>query len=132
MASRRQHDVEDMQLKFELAQNISDQFNNKTEYDDYINQKTGQLDLNRLSSALSASIWGLVMAKARATFELKDIIDHNHIKAKYNKMFYMTLMIIFAQMLKYSADHNLLESIADTSETKFEAYLFGNYRNGGA
>ena len=28
--------------------------------------------------------------------------------------------------MKYSADNNLIESLAETSETKFEAYLFGN------
>lgn len=76
---RASRPVNDMQLKFELMQNATDFFNNKTEYDAFIDQKSGQISLNKVSSALSAAVWGLVMAKARSTFGLSDLIHPNKI-----------------------------------------------------
>lgn len=42
------------------------------------------------------SIWGLVMAKARATFTMSDLKDPKEIKGKYTKILYIGVMIVFA------------------------------------
>ena len=45
---------------------------------------------------LSMSVWGLVMAKARASFTLTDIIDVNERGKKKNKIFYICILIAIA------------------------------------
>lgn len=64
----------EIQQEFELVQNISDAYNTKTEYDAYIDQKSGEIDLNKTIHGLNAAIWGLFLAKARASFQLSDLI----------------------------------------------------------
>jgi hypothetical protein len=49
-------------------------------------------------------LWSLVLAKARATFQISDLVDKEHVKQKYSKIFYMGVMIAVAQLLKLSAD----------------------------
>ena len=75
MASHSLEDARKVQFEFELMQNITDKYGKPTEFDKYVDQKTGQIYLNQLSNVLSAGIWGLVMAKARATFSFVDLID---------------------------------------------------------
>jgi len=68
---------------FELMQNISNQWFTKTEYDAYVDQKSGSLNVDKLSNFVSASVWGLVLAKARASFHLTDLGDSKLMKKKY-------------------------------------------------
>jgi len=57
--------------------------NNKTEYDDYIDAQTGQIELQKLCGVLSMALWGLIMAKARAIFQISDILEPEKMKKKY-------------------------------------------------
>ena len=102
-------------------QNISDAFTTKTEFDSYVNQTTGNIDMNRVCQTLSMSIWGLVMAKARATFSLSDLINQKDLKSKYNKMFWMGILIIIAQLFKLSADNSYLQNLTNAAEAKIES-----------
>ena len=69
---------------FEALQNLTDQFNEKTEYDEYVDKETGQINLNKVCHLLSMTVWGLIMAKARASFKLSDMLDKTQRKKKAN------------------------------------------------
>jgi hypothetical protein len=112
------------QDKFELMQNISDKLTEKTAFDDYINAKSGEVDSSKVCHLLSVGIWGLVLAKAKATFSLSDILDPSKIEKKYNKMLFMFLMMLLAQLFKFSSENSLVESVVKTSESKFESQFF--------
>lgn len=42
------------------------------------------------------ALWGLVMAKAKASFNISDLLDKDQIKSKYSKIFYIVIMIAVA------------------------------------
>ena len=65
-------------------------------------------------------MWGLVMAKARHTFQLSDIIERKELKSKYYKICIMALMVAFAQFLKLSADHNLVKNAIEEIESELD------------
>lgn len=46
-------------------------------YDEYVDYQTGRIKLNRVCKILATALWGLVFAKARASFNMSDIIDRS-------------------------------------------------------
>jgi hypothetical protein len=42
------------------------------------------------------ALWGLIMAKARASFKISDLLDKEQIKSKYSRIFYIVVMIAVA------------------------------------
>lgn len=42
------------------------------------------------------ALWGLIFAKARASFKIADLFDKDQIKSKYSKIFYIVIMITVA------------------------------------
>ena len=66
------------------------------------------------------ALWGLVMAKARSTFTLTDLVDSNEIKKKYSKIFYIVIMIGVAQLFKISAESKYMDRFVDKVEFNFE------------
>jgi hypothetical protein len=63
------------------------------------------------------------MAKARATFQISDILDSQKIKSKYNQIFWLGILVCIAQFLKLSAEHKFLDSMAENTESKIEHVL---------
>ena len=104
-------------------QNISDALTTKTEYDNYIDEKTGQINLSMVCQSLSVGMWGLILAKARATFQISDLLNSSAIKSKHSKIVYLGLMIAVSQLLKYLADYNLVEMTANKIETRVDNLL---------
>ena len=74
---------------------------------------------------LSVSLWSLVLAKARATFQISDLVHREHVKAKYNKIFYIGVMIVVAQLLKLCADQSFVTTLIDEVESKIDGKIAG-------
>lgn len=66
------------------------------------------------------ALWGLVMAKARSTFTLTDLVDSNEIKKKYSKIFYIVIMVGVAQLFKISAESKYMDTFVDNIESKID------------
>lgn len=66
------------------------------------------------------SVWGLVMAKARATFTMTDIIDKDKRKQSSNKIFYICLLIGASQLLKSCADNNYADKLVSNIENEID------------
>lgn len=64
------------------------------------------------------------MAKARASFNISDMVDQTQRKKKYNQIFYICIMIGLAQMLKACAEYNYVENFVDKVENKVDHSLF--------
>jgi hypothetical protein len=60
------------------------------------------------------------MAKARSSFALSDLTDSKIMKSKLSKMFYLGIMIAFAQILKLSAESNYISHFIDQAEIKID------------
>lgn len=105
---------------FEALQKVSDFYNNETPYDDLIDKKTGDINVNKVCQQLSVALWGLIMAKAKTTFSLADLMDSNKIKSKVSKIFYLGVMVGVAQMLKISAENNYIEHYLGDIEISIE------------
>ena len=84
-----------------------------TEYDELVDQKTGRIDLSGLCNMLGSGLWGLVFAKARASFKMSDVVDRKQLKSKYNKIFYTCILVIVAQTFKSLADSHQADIIID-------------------
>lgn len=110
---------------FELMQNLTNEFQKKTEFDQYVDQSTGQLQINKMLSALSMAIWGLLMAKARATFQLADIFDSAKIRKKQAQLVYIAIMMGAAQILKLCSQTTFVNNLVDKAEHKIETALNG-------
>ena len=67
------------------------------------------------------SVWGLVMAKARASFTMTDIFDKFERQKKSNKIFYICILIVFAQLLKSCAENDYAERFVNDVEAKFDS-----------
>ena len=68
-------------------------------------------------------LWGLIVAKARATFSLSDIVHPDHIKPKVSKVFYLGIMVGFFQLLKLSAESNVIDTYVDSFESRVDSHL---------
>lgn len=91
---------------FELLQNASDAFNTKTEFDKFVDQKTGEINLSSLASSLSVCLWGLILAKSRATFTMADLVKRDELMAKKKQVLTLTLMMAVAQLLKMLSENS--------------------------
>lgn len=109
---------------FEAMQNISDELTQETEYDEYVDPQTGRIDLSKVCHMLSMTVWGLVMAKARASFTLSDLFDSSQRKKKSNLVFYICIMIGIAQLLKSCAENKYAENFLNDIEDKLDSGLF--------
>ena len=68
----------------------------KSLFDDYVDKKTGEVQVNKLGNQISIVIWGLVLAKARASFHLTDLVDPTLMKKKYKQIFWLSFLLVFA------------------------------------
>lgn len=100
--------VNEIQQEFEVVQNISDAYNTKTEFDAYIDQKSGEIDMNKTIHGLNAAIWGLFLAKARASFQLTDLIHPKQIHLQSKKVFGLAMLLLLMQFLKFSNESSLM------------------------
>jgi len=64
------------------------------------------------------------MAKARASFSMTDIIDSSQRKKKYNQIFYISIMIAMAQLLKSCAENNYVENFVEEAERTIDHTIF--------
>lgn len=95
-----------------------------TEYDEYVNQKTGQIKLSKVCKVLSMMVWGLIMAKAKASFTFTDIFDGQERQKKQNKIFYICVMIALAQLIKSCAENNYAETFINQIEHQLDTKVF--------
>jgi hypothetical protein len=98
-------------------------YTEKTPYDEYIDQTNGDIKVNQVCESLSVAVWGLVMAKARSSFALSDLTESKVMKSKLSKMFYLGIMIAFAQILKLSAENNYINHFIDQVEIKVDGSI---------
>ena len=106
---------------FEALQGIQDTYNEETRYDDFVNQENGDIKVNQVCETLSVALWGLVMAKAKASFALSDLTDSKLIKQKFSKLIYLGVMVFFAQILKLSAENNYVNHFITQVEIKIDS-----------
>lgn len=104
-------------------QTVSDTLTTPTEYDKFVNQETGNIQLSQVCQGLSVALWGLLVAKARATFALSDLVEPEKIKQKVSKLVYLGLMVAVAQVLKMSAESNYIDKYVEVVETKVDSML---------
>ena len=107
---------------WESLQSVSDSLSTPTEYDIFV-QASGNIKVSQVCNSLSVALWGLLMAKARATFAISDLVDPKQIKQKVSKLFYLGLMVGVAQLLKMSAEGNFVDNYVEGVEAKFDALL---------
>jgi hypothetical protein len=79
--------------------------------------------MSQVCQVLSCALWGLLVAKARATFELSDLVDPKLIKQKVSKLVYLGMMVAFAQVLKVSAESNYIDNYVEGIESKVDSLL---------
>ena len=79
--------------------------------------------MSQVCNSLSIALWGLVWAKARATFAISDLVDPKQIKAKVSKLFYLGLMVGVAQLFKMSAESQYIDNYVDGVEAKVDTML---------
>jgi hypothetical protein len=60
---------------WEALQEMEDTWTTPTEFDKFVNQETGNIQISQVCQSLSVALWGLLMAKARSTFSISDITD---------------------------------------------------------
>ena len=70
------------------------------------------------------SVWGLIMAKARASFTMTDIFDKSERQKKSNKIFYICILIAFAQILKSCAENDYAEKFINKVEHQLDDKVF--------
>ena len=70
------------------------------------------------------SVWGLVMAKARASFTMTDIFNKFERQKKSNRIFYICILIAFAQLLKSCAENDYAERFVNDVEAKLDNKVF--------
>ena len=56
---------------------------------------------------------------------MSDLVHRDHVKAKYNKIFYMGVMIVVAQLLKLCADQSFITTLIDEAESKIDGKFAG-------
>jgi hypothetical protein len=104
-------------------QTVSDTLTTPTEYDQFVNQETGNIQMSQVCQVMSCALWGLLVAKARATFALSDIVDPKMIKQKVSKLFYIAAMVVVAQVLKITAESNYIDNYVEGIESKVDTML---------
>lgn len=104
-------------------QKVSDMYNEETPYDQFIDKKSGDIKVNQICQQLSVALWGLVMAKAKATFSLADLTDSKKIKSKISKVFYLGIMVAIAQAIKISADRNYVNHFLEDVEIHIDSAM---------
>lgn len=82
------------------------------------------MKLGKVCNVLGSALWGLVFAKARASFDMSDIVDRRKLKLKYNKIFYICIMIALGQILKSCADSSYADNLIDDLENKIDSQIF--------
>ena len=70
------------------------------------------------------AVWGLVMAKARASFSMSDIFDNDQRKRKSNQIFYICIMLAICQLLKSCAENDYAERFINNIESKLDQKVF--------
>lgn len=69
-------------------------------------------------------VWGLIMAKAKASFTFTDIFDGQERQKKQNKIFYICVMIALAQLIKSCAENNYAETFINQIEHQLDTKVF--------
>lgn len=105
-------------------QNITDMLTETNEFDKFVDQQSGKININQICEILSMSVWSLLMAKARASFSMTDIVDSSQRKKKYNQIFYISIMIAIAQILKSCAENNYVENFVEKAEETIDHNIF--------
>ena len=102
---------------------MSDNLTTPTDYDNFVSKETGNIQVSQVCNSLSIALWGLVWAKARATFAISDLVDPKQIKAKVSKLFYLGLMVGVAQLFKMSAETKYIDNYVEGIEAKVDTML---------
>lgn len=83
-------------------------------FEEYIDQATGNISISAISSTISMFMWGLIMAKAKTGFTAAFSKDALTVQSSFSKMIGMGVLIVIAGLAKLNADGHYVESFVET------------------